>query len=105
MIMKMDFGYTGSGFWILGGNFLQNYYSIYDLENQRVGFVGVHTTASIPWTKEDIFSVIALSVLGLAMIAILLQALVCKKEDDQYVVPRRLIVNGVLVDYNQYTHN
>mmetsp|Transcript_15507 Transcript_15507/g.26213 ORF Transcript_15507/g.26213 Transcript_15507/m.26213 type:complete len:120 (+) Transcript_15507:292-651(+) len=27
------------GIWILGNNFLHNYYSIYDLENEKVGLV------------------------------------------------------------------
>ena len=35
----MDFPY-GTGFWILGDNFLQNYYTIFDVEQNRVGFVG-----------------------------------------------------------------
>lgn len=37
--MTMDFA-EGSGFWILGDNFLSNYYTIFDMDNSRVGFVG-----------------------------------------------------------------
>ena len=48
LIIGKDFGVTTKfvnnkqvttpGIWILGGNFLQNYYTVYDMENSRVGF-------------------------------------------------------------------
>lgn len=35
--MIMDFP-RGSGFWIMGINFLHNYYTVFDQENMRIGF-------------------------------------------------------------------
>lgn len=42
LVIAKDFrpgGMFGRNMWILGNNFLSNYYSIYDLENQRIGLV------------------------------------------------------------------
>lgn len=65
--MSMDFK-PGTGFWIMGGNFLHNYYTIYDLENMRVGFVGVHFVKSIPWTNGDYILLIILIIMGILIL-------------------------------------
>lgn len=50
--MNMNFP-SGGGFWIIGDNFLQNYYTIFDLDNLRVGFVGAVAYEEIPKTALD----------------------------------------------------
>lgn len=52
MIMSMDFA-EGRGLWILGDNFLQNYYTIFDLESKKVGFIGSVAFQEIPWNAID----------------------------------------------------
>lgn len=58
------------GIWILGNNFLHNYYSIYDLENSRVGLVPSNLAKNsgveigdVPWTSQDIADALAWSIL------------------------------------------
>lgn len=46
---------SDSGFWILGNNFLHNYYSIYDLENQRVGLVPSRGSSVTVTKRPSIF--------------------------------------------------
>ena len=33
------FGYENMDHWVLGSNFLHDWYSVFDLENQKFGFV------------------------------------------------------------------
>ena len=54
------------GIWILGNNFLHNYYSIYDLENSRVGLVPSNLArrtdvdiGEVPWTSRDVADALA----------------------------------------------
>lgn len=35
--------------WVMGDSFLRAYYSIYDMENKRVGLVGVADTTRIDY--------------------------------------------------------
>jgi Eukaryotic aspartyl protease len=53
----MDFP-EGRGLWILGDNFLQNYYTIFDLETKKVGFIGSVAYQDIPWNAIDYLTLI-----------------------------------------------
>lgn len=59
---------SSPGIWILGNNFLTNYYSIYDLENTRIGLVpskdstnGYIGIGSVPITQADVFNFLTYS--------------------------------------------
>jgi len=50
----------------LGNHFLHNYYTIYDIENSRVGLVlsknsqiGTIETRSVPWNNDEIIMILA----------------------------------------------
>jgi hypothetical protein len=50
---------TAHGYWVLGDVFLQNYYSIYDLPKQNMGFIEnknfkVRQHADPPTPKEEV---------------------------------------------------
>ena len=59
----MDFP-QGQDIWIIGDNFLRNYYTIFDLDNKRVGFIGAVTQKEIPWTIIDYLSLIIVITFG-----------------------------------------
>ena len=67
--MKMPFP-AGTAFWILGDNFLQNYYTIFDLDNLRVGLVGPVDYKAIPKTIMDYLTLLVTLILMISIVYI-----------------------------------
>jgi hypothetical protein len=70
--MQMEFP-AGTGFWILGDNFLQNYYAIFDLEQMRVGLVGSVSYKDVPRTFIDYIIILTSGLLTLVILYIFYQ--------------------------------
>eukprot|EP00347_Sterkiella_histriomuscorum_P014563 403360402 len=85
-IMSMAFP-EGQGFWILGDNFLQNYYTIFDLGQNKVGFVGAVQYQEIPKTILDYVTMVVSGVLVLVIVYVLYQLCFVKenKDDDENI--------------------
>jgi hypothetical protein len=71
--MTMDFP-EGQGLWIIGDNFLRNYYTIFDLDNKRVGFVGALAFKENPWSIIDYISLLVAVIFGCLVGYMILQA-------------------------------
>lgn len=73
-------------FWILGTSFLRGYYSIFDMEQHRVGLVGIsHKTTSKEWYSYITYFgslLMVLVVLGVMCLAIKNRSVA---DDDHFV--------------------
>ncbi len=60
--MAQDFPFKG--FWILRDTFMRNYYSIFDLDNMRVGLVGSTHIDQISYWRDIALAVCILMAFG-----------------------------------------
>jgi hypothetical protein len=51
--MSLDFP-PSTRFWVMGITFFQNYYTVFDAENKRMGFAPSKLSSNIPDTIETI---------------------------------------------------
>eukprot|EP00350_Pseudokeronopsis_sp_OXSARD2_P001812 CAMPEP_0170545956 /NCGR_PEP_ID=MMETSP0211-20121228/4332_1 /TAXON_ID=311385 /ORGANISM="Pseudokeronopsis sp., Strain OXSARD2" /LENGTH=86 /DNA_ID=CAMNT_0010850143 /DNA_START=797 /DNA_END=1057 /DNA_ORIENTATION=+ len=73
----------GTGFWILGDNFLSNYYTIFDLDNMKVGFAGKMVFEEIPKTFIDYVTLVVIGILSLTIVFILFKICFAKSEEEE----------------------
>jgi ABC-type sugar transport system permease subunit len=75
----MDFQ-SGTGFWVLGDNFLSNYYTIFDLDQKKIGFSGFINYEEIP---KNFLDYLINAMIFIIIIAVLIMTYhVCAKPDE-----------------------